>query len=315
MELAYEGFLVTSKPSMILSGKEPAAAIRATLAAYIQAKQLSPCLAVLLVGEDPASQLYVRLKERAALEIGIKTRIHHTASISQNEALALIHAWNEDPAVHGILIQLPLPATLDTDTLIGSIDPRKDVDAFHPINREALLRGEGVMFSPVHLAVLTLIAQSSLVLNGANALLLAKSSVFAEPLAYLLGKTGAHVETHTIVPHASILKRADVLVSALGQAGCLRGELLKEHAVVIDISTNQTPTGVVGDVDVSNLLPSQEVSPVPGGVGPLTIAFLLRNVMESCGRMCAKPRTSQEDRDELNTHSHPQAPRKHPPHV
>ena len=262
----------------LLDGRALAASLRTELREQVRSQALCPVLAVLLVGNDPASKLYVSLKSRAAEEIGAKVRVHHVNTIATSEAVGLIQAWNTDSGIHGILVQLPLPASLDVDAIIAAIDPAKDVDSFHPTNREALLRGEGTIFSPVHLAVLSLLASAPLSLNGARTLVLAKSPIFREPLVHLLKKAGAFVETHDAKP--SNIGSFDVVITALGQPQLLHGDELAPGAVVIDISTNTLPSGkTVGDLAPNTISSTQYASPVPGGVGPLTIAYLLKNLV------------------------------------
>ncbi len=252
------------------------------LKSRVAALSVQPTLAVLLVGNDPASALYVRLKERAAVEAGIRTIIHQAPTLTTEEALSCIHAWNADTSIHGILVQLPLPSGLDTEAIIHAMSPAKDVDAFHPQNR-------GVIFSPVHLAVLTLLSMSPLTMNGANILVLAKSRVFRDPLVSLLKRSGAFVEADDTVPSPAALSRYQAIVTALGKREAFTGHDLADDAVVIDISTNLAPNGkTVGDVPADTVHPGQYVSPVPGGVGPLTIAFLLQNTVDAAERTLSK---------------------------
>ena len=205
-----------------LSGKDLAQTVRDGLKARLIQEGLRPRLAVLLVGNDPASMLYVGLKQRAAAEVGIDMILRRETELEAGDALTIIEAWNADPKIHGILVQLPLPAGMDTDAVIRAIDPAKDVDAFHPDNRAALLRGEARVFSPVHLAVLRLIAETPLRLNGTATLLLAKSPVFSEPLAHLLRKAGAPVTIASAPP--AEMAAFPLVITALGQAGALRGD-------------------------------------------------------------------------------------------
>lgn len=274
--------LHTSPHMSWLSGRERAAEMNTALKSRVAALAVQPTLAVLLVGNDPASALYVRLKERAAADTGIRTIIHRVGATTTQEAVDLISAWNIDPSIHGILVQLPLPSSLDSEAIIQAIDPKKDVDSFHPMNREALLRGEGSIFSPVHLAVLTLLGMSPLDMNGAKTLVLAKSPVFRDPLVHLLKKVGAFVDAEEQVPSPAVLSRYAAIITALGQREAFTGTDLADEAVVIDISTNTSPSGkTVGDLPADTVKPTQFVSPVPGGVGPLTIAFLLQNTVNA----------------------------------
>ncbi len=265
-----------------LFGKDRAQTIRHHLKDQIEREALTPVLAVLLVGNDPASALYVSLKQKAAEEIGIRLVICKETSLTTETAIAVINVWNTDPAVHGILVQLPLPDGLDTDQIMKAISPTKDVDSFHPENIAALLAGNARFFSPVHLAVLNLISMSPLSLVGTKTLILAKSEIFSEPLEHLLKKAGALVDTSRHIVSAPVLKKYALIITALGQANILSGAMLDEEAVVIDISTTKLPDGsVVGDFEKNTILETQHVSAVPGGVGPLTIAFLLQNTVEA----------------------------------
>lgn len=271
-----------------LSGREAAKQVREALKEEITINHLKPGLAVLLVGEDAASALYVSLKEKAAVEVGVRLTVRREAELATEEALEIIEHWNADPAIHGIIVQLPLPDGLDTDAVIAAITPEKDVDGFHPRNRSALLAGAGEIFSPVHLAVLTLIAQSGFALNGLRTLILGKSPIFTEPLAHLLKRTGAFVEIEQEKPAPYRLKETQLVVTALGLPQVLTGPELHPDAVIIDISTNKRLDGsTVGDVATDSLLASQQASPVPGGVGPLTIAFLLKNTVEAAKQTAA----------------------------
>ncbi len=270
---------------MTLSGKGAAGRIQDELRQEIERDRIAPGLAVLLVGSDPASALYVRLKEKAAVDVDVRMTVQRLDTCSTEEAVACVDAWNADPAIHGIIVQLPLPNGIDTDAVVRAIAPRKDVDGFHPETREAALAGTGETFSPVHLAVLTLIAQSGLDLNGTSVLILGKSPIFTEPLAHLLRRAGAFVAVEREKPRPHVLKEARLVVTALGQAGLLTGPELHPDAVVIDIGTNRRADGTtVGDVVTETLLETQAASPVPGGVGPLTIAFLLQNTVAAARR-------------------------------
>lgn len=270
-----------------LDGRGLAAELRTKIRERITDSGLTPTLAVLLIGNDPASHLYVSLKERAATEVGARVIRAERSQLGTEEAIRQIQTWNMDPNIHGILVQLPLPAGMDTDAVIAAIDPKKDVDSFHPINREALMRGEGNIFSPVHLATLRLLASSPLHLNGARMLVLAKSTIFRQPLVHLLQKAGAFVDAQNELPRD--LATYSGIITALGHPAILEGGALHPNAVIIDISTNALPDGAtVGDVAINTLLPTQYASPVPGGVGPLTIAYLLQNLVERAETLVAQ---------------------------
>jgi len=271
-----------------ISGKQLAEERRTRLRDHLANSDLAPSLAVLLVGNDPASTLYVNLKERAAHEVGIHTIIDRREHASTQHLIEQIEAWNADPSVHGILVQLPLPADVDTDAVMQAIHPAKDADGFHPDNRAALLAGSGTLFPPVYMAVLLLLAASGVSLREQQTLLLTKSSLFGEPLQAILRRAGAFVTWQDHLPDRSRLADYAIAITALDQPGSLHGADLNEQAVIIDISTIKTPNGVVGDLLKESLRAEQQASPVPGGVGPLTIACLLENVVQLAERQ-ARP--------------------------
>lgn len=268
----------------LIDGKALAASIRAELKKQIADSGLRPKLGVLLVGEDQASHLYVRLKEKAAAEVGIEVDIRRLPSTSSdNGLLEIIRSWNDDDSVHGILVQLPLPPGHDQDAVVNAILPRKDADGFHPKNLEALYSGEGRIVPPLHEGILRLIGQTDVMPNLAQAVIIANSDVFAKPLEYLLKKVGSFVQI--LNPDdldEETVKNADIIVIAVGRAHFLKRNLVKNGACIIDVGTNKTEDDrTVGDVDAENLrdIPGW-LSPVPGGVGPMTIAMLLKTVFE-----------------------------------
>ncbi len=267
----------------LLNGTALAASLRDTLLRELQTLPTTPTLGVLLVGEDPASVLYVALKERAAADVGIRTHVLRLPAETPDEILVQhIQRWNDDPSVHAILVQLPLPEGHDEDRVIRAIDPRKDVDGFHPTNREALLRGDAAIIPPVHEGILRLIAEAPIRLNGARVTVLANSTIFADPLAHLLKKAGATVR---VMPPDAIerpwLATSDIVITALGRLAFLNPSMTKRDAVIIDVGTNKTADGKVrGDVDLDSYGDRPVwVTPVPGGVGPMTVAMLLKNVV------------------------------------
>ncbi len=272
-----------------IPGKALADERRARLQEQLRASNETPGLAVLLVGEDPASHLYARLKERAAQEAGIHTVIDRREHATTEELVARLHEWNTDPSIHGILVQLPLPENIDTDAVVHAIDPQKDADGFHPERRKALLEGGADLFPPVYMAILLLLGATPLPIKGQKALILAKSAFFAEPLQALLRRAGAFPEWRERLPDRYRLPEYGIILSALDQPGSLHGADLAEEAVIIDISTNKTSSGTVGDFDAQSLKPTQYASPVPGGVGPLTIACLLENVVTLAERQARPP--------------------------
>ncbi len=266
-----------------LDGQSLAKAIHAETKALVDSLKTSPSLAVLLVGEDPASHLYVSLKEKAAHELGIKTVIRRVPAQTPDAMLiGLIEEWNADPSIHGILIQVPLPPGHDTDALIQAMSPDKDVDGFHPTSIERLLAGEARIISPVHEGVLRLIASTGISINHARTALIANSEIFAKPLEYVLRRAGAVVER--MAPDnfdAKLCSECDIVVIAVGRKKFLQRNAIKNGAVIVDIGTNRQDDGrVVGDVDVADMSDLDGwLTPVPGGVGPMTIAVLLKNVV------------------------------------
>ncbi|HVM90454.1 MAG TPA: bifunctional 5,10-methylenetetrahydrofolate dehydrogenase/5,10-methenyltetrahydrofolate cyclohydrolase [Verrucomicrobiae bacterium] len=257
----------------IIDGKAPAAAIRDEIKTEVGRLSRAPHLNVMIVGGDPASHLYVSLKKKAGEEIGVRVDIHgFEATTPQTTLEETVKQWNADADVDGILIQLPLPTGYDADALIATLDPAKDVDGFHPKTH---------MISPVHEGVLRLIAQTDIKLAGSQVVILANSRTFAEPLVRLLKTAGAIVRV--MDPDAldrHLLKQADVVVSAIGRLAFVHPSMTKDGAVIIDVGTNKTDEGKIrGDADFEAFKDTRcWVTPVPGGVGPMTIALMLRNV-------------------------------------
>ena len=248
-----------------------------------------PGLGVVLVGEDPASRLYVRNKEKACADAGIRSVEHRLpASVTQPELLDLIGRLNQDPAIHGILVQLPLPDHIAADRILEAVSPDKDVDGFHPVNQGLLLSG-GDGFKPcTPLGIMRLLDSVDCELKGKTALVVGRSNIVGKPVALMLLARHATVT----LCHSRTLDlggevgRADVVVAAVGKAHAIRGEWIKPGAVVIDVGINRLPTGkLAGDVEFE---PAQEraswISPVPGGVGPMTIGMLLSNTLLSARR-------------------------------
>ena len=254
----------------VIDGKAVAAALRAEVAARAATLPYAPGLAVVLVGEDPASQVYVRNKERAAKAAGFASEtIRLPASASQAELLALIARLNRDPAVDGILVQLPLPAGIDPQAVIRAIDPAKDVDGFHPDNVAALALGTPFLVPSTP--------------RGARALVLGRSNIVGRPMAALLlaadaTVTIAHSRTRDL---AAECRRAEILIAAVGRAEMVKGDWVSPGATVIDVGINRTAAGgLVGDVAYAEAAAvAGAITPVPGGVGPMTIACLLENTL------------------------------------
>lgn len=242
-----------------------------------------PGLAVLLIGDNPASKLYVKLKEEAARDVGIYVEKHeYPADVTTEELVDKIHELNARQDIHGILVQLPL-ANQDVDTVIGAIHPAKDVDGFHPENRKALLNNTPVLVPPVALAIMRLIQATHRSLAKDSAVIIGNSEIFAEPIIELLRESGVpttFVKRDTAAL-AAVTRAADIVIVAVGEAGFLKKDMVKEAAIVIDVGTNKVAGKTVGDADPELEGHAGFLSKVPGGVGPLTVAYLLTNVMKA----------------------------------
>jgi len=273
----------------VIDGKACAAALLAEVAARVdigKARGITPCLAVVLVGDDPASQVYVRSKEKRASEVGIAARDHRLpASTTTADLLALVADLNADPGVHGILVQLPLPAGVDSDAVLLAIDPAKDVDGFHPDNLGRLVLGRPRFVACTPQGCMRLLAAAGVDVAGRRALVVGRSTIVGKPMAQLLVHahatvTIAHSRTRDLPAEVAM---ADVVIAAIGRAEHIRGAWLKPGAVVIDVGMNRRPDGrLVGDVEYSAAAErASAITPVPGGVGPMTIACLLSNVVDA----------------------------------
>ena len=270
----------------ILDGKALGAKLRAGLAARIAGLPFKPGLRVVRVGEDPASGVYVRNKDRAAAEAGFDSAtIHLPETTTEADLLKEIARLNADPAVDGILVQLPLPAHIRAETAIAAVDPRKDVDGFHPLNAGRLAAGEPGLVPCTPRGVMHLLAEAGVALRGARALVLGRSQIVGRPMAQLLlgadcTVTIAHSRTRDLPAEC---RRAEILVAAAGRAEMVRGDWIAPGAVVIDVGINRRPDGkLVGDVAYAEALGhAGAITPVPGGVGPMTIACLLENTLEA----------------------------------
>jgi methylenetetrahydrofolate dehydrogenase (NADP+) / methenyltetrahydrofolate cyclohydrolase len=273
----------------IIDGKALAASLRASLAEHVAALPFRPGLAVVLVGDNPASAIYVRAKDRAASATGIATRtIRLPEDTSEAALLTVIARLNADPAVDGILVQLPLPAHISTPAAIEAVDPDKDVDGFHPLNAGRLASGRPGLVPCTPLGVMKLLAEGGIPLDGARALVLGRSSIVGRPLVALLLSanatvTVAHSRTRNLPAEC---RRAEVLVAAIGRPEQVPGEWIAPGAVVIDVGINRLPDGrLVGDVGFAEAVAvAGAITPVPGGVGPMTIACLLENTVTAALR-------------------------------
>ena len=270
----------------IIDGKAIAAALRAQVATQVASLSFTPGLAVVLIGDDPASAVYVRNKDRAAREVGIVAQtIRLPADTPEVMLLAEIARLNADPAVDGILVQLPLPSHIDTEGVIEAIDPAKDVDGFHPLNVGALASGRSGLVPCTPAGVMKLLQHTGVKLAGARALVLGRSSIVGRPMARLLlaadaTVTVAHRNTRDLPAEC---RRAEILIAATGRPEMVRGDWIGEGAIVIDVGINRLPDGrLVGDVNYAECRErAGAITPVPGGVGPMTIACLLENTVDA----------------------------------
>ncbi len=273
----------------VIDGKAIAATLRKQVAERVAALPFRPGLAVLQVGDDPASAIYVRNKDRAANAVGIAARsIQLPYDTSEEALIARIARLNADPAVDGILVQLPLPPQIRTQAVFESIDPEKDVDGFHPMNVGQLAAGYPALVPCTPLGIMHMLNDIGVAVSGARALVLGRSNIVGRPMAALL--LGAHAtvtvaHSHT-VDLANECRRADILVAAIGKPELVRGDWIKPGAVVIDVGINRLTDGrLVGDVAFAEAVRSADaITPVPGGVGPMTIACLLQNTVTAALR-------------------------------
>jgi methylenetetrahydrofolate dehydrogenase (NADP+)/methenyltetrahydrofolate cyclohydrolase len=277
----------------IIDGKAVAAAVRAEvkeLAASFAAKTgITPCLAVVLVGEDPASQVYVRNKGKACTEAGILSRqVDLPATTTEEELLSLVAKLNGDDSVHGILVQLPLPKHIDEAKVIEAILPEKDVDGFHPVNAGRLLTGGECFLPCTPYGILRLLDHEGVDLKGKHAVVVGRSNIVGKPVSILLLQRHATVTIcHSRTADLpAVVRSGDVVVAAVGKAEMVKGDWIKPGAVVIDVGINRNAEGkLVGDVEFGSAAAvAGKITPVPGGVGPMTIAMLLRNTLEAAAR-------------------------------
>ncbi|HEX5060003.1 MAG TPA: bifunctional methylenetetrahydrofolate dehydrogenase/methenyltetrahydrofolate cyclohydrolase FolD [Kofleriaceae bacterium] len=276
----------------LIDGKAVAAKLRgevATAAAALTARGIQPTLAVVLVGEDPASAVYVRSKTKAAREAGVEPRDHKLpATTSQAELLALVHQLNADPNVDGILVQMPLPSQIDSDVIIRAIDPAKDVDGLTATSLGYLAQGKPVFVPCTPKGCMRLLREANVDPAGMRAVVLGRSLLVGKPISLLLQNANAtvtmcHSRTRDL---ADEVRRADIVVAAIGKPEMVKGDWIRDGAVVLDVGINRLPTGkLVGDVDFAAAAErARAITPVPGGVGPMTIACLLENTVEAAKR-------------------------------
>jgi len=287
----------------LINGTEVAKAVHAESAARVEAlkkRNIVPGLAVVLIGDNPASLAYVRAKDKRAAELGIYSKkLELPASTTQDGVLAIVRELNADPAIHGILVQSPPPAHIDEAAIVQAIDPNKDVDGFHPVNVAKLAMDDASGFIPCTPAgCIRLLAESGVMTTGARAVVLGRSMIVGKPMALLLMARGATGDATVTVVHSrskdipSLTREADILIAAIGKPGFVTADMVKPGAVVIDVGINRvddaaSPKGyrIVGDVDFDSVAPKcAAITPVPGGVGPMTIAMLMANTITACER-------------------------------
>ncbi len=278
--------------AQLIDGNALSASIRAGLAARAAAlteRGVTPCLAVILVGEDPASSVYVRNKVAACEKAGVRSlKDVYPAEVDPAVVFARISELNADPDVHGILVQLPLPKRFDAEAVLEAIDPEKDVDGFHAENVGALMQGKPRFIPCTPYGVMEMLKSRGVTLKGAEAVIVGRSNIVGKPMAMLLLAAGCtvtvcHSQTRDLAFHT---RRADILVAAVGRARMITGDMVKQGATVIDVGINRLPDGkLCGDVDFASASEvAGIITPVPGGVGPMTITMLLANTIEAAER-------------------------------
>ena len=283
--------------AQIIDGKAIAAQVRGEVAekvSELKAKGITPCLAVILVGENPASVSYVTGKQKALAEVGMADRsMHLPESTSEDELLKIIDELNNDDSVHGILVQLPLPKHIDEEKVLLAIKPEKDVDGFHPMNVGNLVIGKKAFLPCTPHGIIVLLEKMGIETSGKHAVVIGRSNIVGKPVSLLLARketnctvTICHTGTKNM---AEITKQADILIAAVGRPHTVTKDMVKPGAVVIDVGVNRIPDStkksgfrIVGDCDYNDLLDTAGyITPVPGGVGPMTIAMLMFNTLES----------------------------------
>jgi len=290
-------------PAKILDGKQLAADMRADIAKQVAelkvAKGITPGLGVILIGADPASTSYVTAKEKACEEAGMYSQdVRVPAETTQAEALALVQKMNADPRIHGILVQLPLPKHIDEASVINAIAPEKDVDGFTPINVGRMMIGETCFLPCTPNGVIQMLLSAGVETSGKHAVVIGRSNIVGKPVAHLLMRKAKGGNATVTVCHtgtkdlATFTKQADILVVAAGRPNTVTGAMIKPGAAVIDVGVNRVPDAtkkngfrLVGDVDFDSAAQvASLITPVPGGVGPMTITMLLYNTLESAQR-------------------------------
>jgi methylenetetrahydrofolate dehydrogenase (NADP+)/methenyltetrahydrofolate cyclohydrolase len=289
----------------IINGKEISDKIRANMQAEVDALKeagTTPGLVVVLVGEDPASQVYVRSKQRACEKLGMLSEtIRLPDTTSQQELLELIDKLNHDERFHGILVQLPLPEQIREQDVLESVNPRKDVDCFHPENVGRLVSGDPYVLPCTPAGIVELLLHSGVETSGKHAVVLGRSNIVGKPIANMLVQKSKHANCTVTVAHSrtqdipALTRQADILIAAIGKADFVDDAMVKEGVVVIDVGINRVPADnergyrLVGDVDFDKVAPkASKITPVPGGVGPMTITMLLQNTLTAARYFAGK---------------------------
>jgi methylenetetrahydrofolate dehydrogenase (NADP+)/methenyltetrahydrofolate cyclohydrolase len=282
--------------AQLIDGKALSQAIRDKIAqdaaALLARSGITPGLAAILVGDDPASHLYVKNKQKACEAVGIFVADHRLpAATSQNELLALIDKVNHDPRIHGILVQLPLPSQIDSKVILNAVSPEKDADGFHPYNIGRLVEGNPVFEACTPKGVIKMIESTGIGIEGKRAVVVGRSNIVGKPVALMLlhrhaTVTICHSKTKNL---PAVCRQAEILVVAIGKPNFVTSDMVADGAVVVDVGVNRTADGkFVGDVDFEGVKSKASwISPVPGGVGPMTIAMLLQNTLEAAQRVAA----------------------------
>jgi methylenetetrahydrofolate dehydrogenase (NADP+)/methenyltetrahydrofolate cyclohydrolase len=277
---------------MILTGKALAAEIEEGLKKRVEALGFMPGLDIVMVGDDPASRTYVEKKLNKAGDIGIRGRLHHLSeSTTEEELLTLVSKLNADKSTHGFIVQMPLPKQIDSLKIISAIDAKKDADGLHPLNLGMLAQGSPATVSATPKGIMRLIDYYKIPVAGAEAVVVGRSNMVGKPISYLLTNRNAtvtlcHSKTKNLAEHT---RRADLLVVAVGSPYLIKSDMVKEGASIIDVGTTKLGAKMVGDVDFDPVSRKASVTPVPGGVGPLTVIMLMENLVELAERAKAEP--------------------------
>jgi len=282
--------------SKIIDGKAVSEEIISEIKSELTASKVTPGLALVLVGNNPASEIYVKMKEKKCAELGFYSVVNRQPeNVSEAELLSIISEFNNDPKIHGILIQLPLPSHINEMNVLEAVDYRKDVDGFHPVNAGRLMIGEKCYLPCTPAGIYELLKRYNVDTTGKHAVVIGRSNIVGKPIANILLQKSKGANCTVTITHSatkditSFTRQADIIVAAIGKANFLTGEMIKDGAVIIDVGINRIddPAAkkgykVVGDVDYDSCFPKASlITPVPGGVGPMTIAMLLKNTLDS----------------------------------